>query len=74
MTEWVSEVDMTDKEKAAHPEFYVAQGYLKTIPYQEAFQASWDKADPSERIKVKDLPNFDADIFYEISGIDLRET
>ena len=39
--------------------------------YKEAFIASWEAADPDDRVKVKDLPNFDADVFYEISGIRL---
>lgn len=40
--------------------------------YKECFKKSWDHADEQDRIRVKDLPNFDADIFFEISGIDLR--
>jgi hypothetical protein len=27
-----------------------------------------------ERVAVKDIPNFDADVFKEITGIDVRES
>ena len=63
---------MTEQEKIDHPNFFAAGGYLKTLDYKEAFKASWDKADPEDRIKIKELPNFDAQVFYDISGIDLR--
>lgn len=44
----------------------------KVVPYKEAFKTAWDGAQPWEREQVKALPNFDAEIFYQISGIDLR--
>ncbi len=68
-TIWVSESSMTDQEKIDHPKFHVAEGYLKTIPYKEAFQASYAAASAGDRALVKALPNFDADTFFEISGI-----
>ena len=40
--------------------------------YKAAFMKSWEEADPVDRERVRELPNFDADIFFEISGIDLR--
>ena len=40
--------------------------------YKKSFVESWDKADKQDRERVRELPNFDADVFYEISGIDLR--
>jgi len=41
----------------------------KELGYKGSFQKSWEQADPQDRIKIKDLPNFDADVFYELSGI-----
>jgi hypothetical protein len=73
LTEWVEESDMTDREKQDHPEYKTIGGYLKSYEYKEAFQKSWDKADPEDREHVRNIPGFDPDIFYEISGIDLRE-
>jgi hypothetical protein len=42
---------------------------LKKYEYKEAFQNSYNKATREEQLKIKDLLHFDADIFYEISGI-----
>jgi len=73
LTEWISSVDMTDEEKEAYPTHTTTGGYLREYTYKEAFQKSWQNADPKDRERVRDIPGFDADIFYEISGIDLRE-
>ena len=73
LAERIPESDMTDREKQDHPEYKTTGGYLKVYGYKEAFQKSWDKADPEDRERVRDIPGFDPDIFYEISGIDLRE-
>ncbi|TPL98305.1 hypothetical protein [Mesorhizobium sp. B2-3-10] len=72
ITEWVYDDRMTDAEKKANPLFYVAGGYLKKIPYQEAFQEAWRKASVSDRKRVLALPNFDAAVFKDISGIDVE--
>ena len=60
---------MTDQEKKDHPDAYVCDGYLKTISYKTAWRKSWDKADNADRNRLFELPNFDPDIFEEISGI-----
>ena len=73
LTEWVTSDQMTDKEKKDHPKYETVGGYLKILEYKEAFKKSWDKADPKDRIKIKDLPGFDAEIFFQISGINLNK-
>ena len=47
-------------------------GYLKTLDYKEAFKESYNKASKEDRKKIFNIPNFDADKFLEISGIDVR--
>ena len=64
---------MTDEEKKANPKFFVCKGYLRTYGYKEAFRKSWSAASEQDRKQVLALPNFDADIFFEISGIDVRK-
>jgi hypothetical protein len=73
LTEWVWSKNMTDDEKAAHPTHQTTGGYLKEYEYKEAFQKSWREADPVDRARIKDAPGFDADVFYEISGIRVDE-
>ena len=72
LTKLIGETDMTDEEKKADPDFYVKQGYLKSFSYTEAWANFWKETDENNRQKFLNLPNFDADIFLEITGIDVR--
>lgn len=71
--EWVPSGSLSEQEKTEHPLYEVTGGILRRYEYKEAFQRSWEKADHGDRMRIKDLPNFDAEIFFQISGIDLRE-
>ena len=71
LTQWVCEYDMTPEEKEAHPEYKIQEGYLKTYTYKEACQRMWDGFTKTERNKIKKLPNFDKNIFKEITGIEV---
>ena len=74
LTVWVSHDTATEKEKKEHKqEIETCGGFLKVLDYKEAFKLAWDNASEKEHEQVKQLPNFDADIFYEISGIDLKD-
>lgn len=68
---WVWEEDMTDEEKAKHPEYKTIGGYLKTFSQEEAWQNAWSKMTDEEKELVKSLPNFDAKIFKECTGIEV---
>lgn len=71
LTEWIPEYRMTNEEKEAHPEYKVQEGYLKAYTYKEACQKMWDGFSKTERNKIKKLPNFDKNIFKEITGIEV---
>jgi hypothetical protein len=73
LTEWISEESMTDQEKEDNQTYKTAGGYLKSYEYKEAFQKAWDEADEEDRKKIFNLPNFDAEVFKKISGIDVYE-
>ena len=78
LTEWVFACDMSQVEKEQHPEYAITGGYLKRYDYKEAFRKSFEKAKrlpdwPEQLEKLKALPNFDAKIFEEISGIKEEE-
>ena len=66
---WVYSENMTDEEKAAHPEHETTGGYLKSIPFKDACALMWANLTDDEKQKVMEIPNFDADIFYRITGI-----
>jgi hypothetical protein len=73
LVEFIIYENMTDEEKQLNPRAEVCGGYLKKLDYKEAFQKSYNNLSEEQRIKqtalLKALPNFDADIFFEISGI-----
>lgn len=73
ITEWILENDMTEEEKKVYPSYKVTGGYLKEYEYKEAFRKSWDKADDEDRRKTLSLPNWDNELFKEISGIDVEK-
>ena len=71
LTVRVSHDAATEKEKKEHSkEIETTGGFLKTLSYKEAFKLAWDKADKSEHKQLLALPNWDNEIFKEISGID----
>ena len=70
IAKWICEEQMTDEEKANNKSFYTTGGYLKKFKYKEAFVNSFNNADNTDRMKMWNCPNFDAQIFFEISGID----
>ena len=71
LTIWVSHDTATDGEKELHKkEIETCGGFLKTLGYKEAFRLAWDKADKEEHKELLTLPNWNNEIFREISGID----
>jgi hypothetical protein len=60
---------MTDEEKAEHPEYETTGGYLKVVEREGNRQRWWDRLTDSDKKEVMSLPNFDADIFFECTGI-----
>lgn len=71
LTVWVSHDTATEKEKEEHKkEIETCGGFLKTLDYKDAWRLAWDKASVNERKKLFDLPNWDNEVFKEITGID----
>jgi hypothetical protein len=73
LTLWINEYKMTDEEKEKHPDYKVARGYLKELSYAEAWRNMWNHINDKEKEVFTLLPNFDKDIFKEITGIDIEE-
>ena len=69
--EYILLEDMTDEEKAAHPEAEVTGGYLKQIDNSECGSIWWSGLNDYEKSIIKAIPNFDKEIFKEITGIDV---
>ena len=71
VVEWIYSDDMTEEEKAAYPEHETTGGYLKVLDEKECGQIWWDNLCEQNKNVIKELPNFDASIFKEITGIDV---
>ena len=71
--EYVSYEDMTDEEKAAHPEAKITGGYLKQLENSERRSIWWKNLNARQKSIIKSIPNFNKEIFKEITGIDVDE-
>ena len=60
---------MTDDEKASNPEAETTGGYLKKIDID--VNDEWRRLTYDERETIMSMPNFDKEIFKEITGIDV---
>ena len=74
LTVWVSHDTATEEEKKKYKnEIEICGGFLKTIDYKDAWRLAWNKASIEERKKLFELPNWDNEVFKEITGIDAEK-
>ena len=71
-TEWIGKQRMSDKEKEIHPDYKITGGYLKEKDTSNKANEWWRGLSNDEKQIIKDIPNFDASIFKEITGIDVN--
>ena len=72
---WVEFDQMTDEEKKAYPTAEITNGYLRKIPDDELAVIRnewWARLSPDNKDEILKLPNFDAEIFKEITMIDVK--
>ena len=70
--EWIWSDDMTDEEKEQHPEYETTGGYLKELDESECGQIWWDSLSDHEKDVIKSLPNFDSEIFEQVTGVHIE--
>ena len=71
LVQWVQYSDMTDEEKAEHPEAETTDGYLKKLDDSEFAVLWWSELSDCQKAIITAIPNFDKAIFKEITGIDV---
>ena len=71
--EWIWFDDMSEEEKEANPNAKDTNGYLKIMKSHECAQDWWDKLKDTDKKIILGIPNFDREIFKEITGIDVEE-
>ena len=69
LTEWV---DYTEEEKKESIIRQCIGGYLKKYSFQEACANWWKRMSKENKSLIQTIPNFDKDIFMEITGIDVE--
>lgn len=69
LTEWV---EYTKEEIQANHDKEMIDGYLKVYSYEEACRIWWENLSEKYKKIVQSMPNFDADVFEEITGIKLK--
>ena len=70
----INKKDMTEKEKEQHPEYQTTGFYLKELRSEkvaEERQKYWNQLSQKQKDIVMAIPNFDKEIFKEITGIDV---
>jgi len=70
LTEWV---EYSAEEKAQDETKRLIGGYLKTYSYQEACKNWWANMTDENKAIICSMPNFDAEIFKEITGIEVKK-
>jgi hypothetical protein len=70
---WVCSENMSDEEKSKFPSHKTTGGYLKERDYKYCWKKGWEKMIDDDKKFIKTLPNFDKDIFFEITGINVEE-
>jgi len=70
---WVDFTNMSDDEKMTNPNANTNGGYHKQFSYKEAWKNAFDNRNEDDLRLLKALPNFNADVFEEISGININD-
>ncbi len=73
LNKFIYTCDMTDEEKENNPVYETLGGYLRKMTYKEAWNYSWNNANKENRKLVLKLPNFNNEVFKEITGIDVQK-
>ncbi|MEI8205062.1 MAG: pentapeptide repeat-containing protein, partial [Bacteroidota bacterium] len=72
ITDWVDWDSMTEDEKKEYPKAFVTCGRLKVYEYKQAWANLWGTLSDREKEIVKSLPNFDTEVFREITGLTIE--
>ena len=72
VVKWVYKDDMTDEEKEQHPTYETTGGYLKVLNESGHGQLWWDSLPEHEKEIIRAIPNFDAEIFFQCTGIRVK--
>ena len=69
LTEWV---EYSEEEKQADEKKALIGGYLKKNTYKDACAGWWADMSEENREMIKSMPNFDKEVFNDITGIEVE--
>lgn len=72
-SEWVGTEDMSHEEKAEYPEHKTTGGFLWIRNNTCCYSDWWGQLSEKDKNIIKDIPNFDAEKFYQITGIKIEK-
>ena len=72
LNRWIYSADMTEEEKNTVKGWEERGGYLKTLSFKEACCIWWAE-NPDRHQDFLSLPHFSAEMFKEITGIDVEK-
>ena len=67
LTKWINHQDLPEEMQSE--ETKVCGGKLITKSYKQAWADKWEITNEADRKIIKSIPNFDPEVFYEITGI-----
>ena len=70
LTEWIA---YTEQEKKSDADKELIGGYLKRYSFEEACRNWWNRYNLDEKKMFLEIPNFSAEKFKKITGIDITE-
>lgn len=68
-----SDFPLTEWETNSNPAENGVDGKLKVNTYEEACRRWWEGMTKTNKEIIKDIPNFDIDVFCDITGIDKKD-
>ena len=71
--EWVWACSMSDQEKEENPDWEINDGYLKKRDVSKANLKWWHSLTKRQKKIIQNIPNFNAEKFKLITGIDVNE-
>ena len=71
-TKWIEKKNVSAAEKKDIKIAKELGGYLKTFSCEDAWADFWAGSTIEERSKITSIPQFDATIFKEITGIEVK--
>jgi hypothetical protein len=71
VVKWIYSKDMTDEEKTEHPTHETTGGYLKVLDESECGQIWWGGLSDRQKDIIREIPNFNTEIFKQCTGIDI---